>query len=234
MISTRYQVKLIAKGFDGISTTPPDADFDSSAGFSVGYVLLVEDGTTWTCADDTIGTAVWNQDTAHDAGIDTALRNLTDLLPRYLYNTFAKTEDALTLSEGVDFTDGTIAVPGAGFDLYLMVGDTVGLGGSRRNDGYYDVTVVDPDELDVYPVPAMLYLDTNPIAIWPLVFPSGLQQIAARMAWYDEYIRQTATPGMASETVGSYSYSRLELIGGIEYPADLTAGLSAYKRPKVL
>jgi hypothetical protein len=54
------------------------------------------------------------------------------------------------------------------------------------------------------------------------------------MAWYDEYIRQTATPGMASEAVGSYSYSRLELIGGIEYPADLTAGLSAYKRPKVL
>jgi hypothetical protein len=115
-----------------------------------------------------------------------------------------------------------------------MVGDTIGLGGSRRNDGYYDVTAVGPDELDVYPAPAMLYLDTNPIAIWPLVFPSGLQQIAARMAWYDEYIRQTATPGMASETVGSYSYSRLELIGGIEYPADLTAGLSAYKRPKVL
>jgi hypothetical protein len=234
MITTRYQVKLVAKGFDGISALPPDADFDSDSGFRVGYVLLVEDGTTWNCIDATVAAAVWIQDTAHDESIDAAVRNLTDILPRYLFNQFAKADDTVYLSSGADFTAGTIAAPGAGFDAALLVGDTIRLAGSRRNDGPYDVTAVDPDELEISPAPPQLHLDSSYMEIWPMVFPTGLQTIAARMAWYDEYIRPTATPGMAGEAVGSYSYSRMALVGGIEYPADLTAGLSAYKRPKIL
>lgn len=233
MIGTRYQVKLIAKGFDGLSALPPDADFDSSAGFSVGYVLLVEDGNTWVCADATVSAAVWTQDKTHDEGIDVALRTLTEILPRHLFNSFAKVDDSVSLN-GADFSAGTIASPGAEFGDSFLVGDTIGLGGSRRNDGPYDVTKIDPDELTISPLPPAEYIDTWSIEIWPMVFPAGLRQIASRMAWYDEYVRPGATPGMAGETVGSYSYSRLELVGGIEYPVDLTAGLSAYKRPRVI
>ncbi len=233
MIGTRYQVKLIAKGFDGLSALPPDADFDSSAGFSAGYVLLVEDGTTWVCADATVGAAVWTQDKTHDEGIDVALRTLTEILPRHLYNSFAKVEDSVSLN-GADFSAGTIASPGAWFEDSFLAGDTIVVVGSRRNDGTYDITTVATDELTISPLPPVKYLDTWAIEIWPMVFPAGLRQIASRMAWYDEYVRPGATPGMAGETVGSYSYTRIEMVGGIEYPADLTAGLSAYKRPRVI
>ena len=233
MIGTRYQVKLIAKGFDGISAIQPDADFDTTAGFSVGYVLLVEDGTTWRCDDATVGAAVWTQDTSNDASIDEALRTLTDILPRHLNNSFINADDRVTIS-GADFTAGTIASPGAAFDESIMVGDTIYMAGSRRNDGPYDVTAVTPDELEVTPVTPRLYLDNQTIYIVPGVFPTGLIVIASRMAWYDVYVRPGQTPGMTGESVGSYSYTRMELVGGIEYPADLTAGLSVYKRPRVI
>ena len=233
MVATVFQVKSIAGGFDKVSLTQPDNTFDSAAGYAVGEVLLVEDGTTWNCISAAPDAAVWAQDYAHDTDIKEANRMLTEVLPKYLFNSFARASDLARVSS-IDFSSGTFATLDVDFTDYFIDGDTITLYGSRRNDGPYDVLSVAADELTVEPLPIAKIDDLSSMTLWPMVFPAGLRTIAARMSWYDVYIRPTRTPGTTGESVGSYSYTRQERIGGIEYPYDLTAGLSAYKRPRVI
>lgn len=233
MITTIYKVKLIANAQDGISDTQPDADFDESAGYSVGFVLLVEDGTTWICDDATDTAAVWVQDTDNDVQITDAIRKLTELIPLYCNQYWADVRYRMWVSE-IDFAGGTIAKVDAGFDDSFFVGDTLWLENTRRNDGVYDITAITADEITIDPPAPVLMTDTETALLYSAVYPVGLQDIAARMAWFDVYVRPDRNPGLDSESIGTYSYSKTAAIGGIEYPVDITAGLTVYRRPKVM
>ena len=233
MITSVFKVKLIANVQDGISETQPDADFDESAGYSVGFVLLVEDGTTWICTDNTDTLAVWVQNVENDPQITDVIRKLTELIPLYCNQWWADIRYRMYIS-AVDFAAGALNKTGANFDASFYVGDTVWIENSRRNDGVYDVTEVTADKLTVYPALPFDGQGTETILLYAAVYPAGLQDIAARMAWFDVYVRPGRNPGLDSEAIGSYSYSKTSSIGDIEYPTDVTAGIMVYKRPKVM
>ena len=233
MITTVFRVKLIANTQDGVSTDQPDADFDEAAGYSVGFVLLVTDGTTWICDDATNTAAVWSQDLTNDPEITEAIRKLTELIPLYCFNDFADPRYYVRANNMI-FSGSTLTVVGAGFDDSFFVGDTLWVDDSRRNDGPYDVTAITADEITVDPVFPQDMTDVRSVLLYAAVYMNALQDLAARMAWYDVYIRPTRTPGLNSESVGSYSYSKDLDIAGIAYPLEIAGGLSLYKRPRVI
>ena len=233
MITTAFKVKLVANVQDGISDTQPDATFDDTKGYSVGFILLVEDGTTWTCTDATTGAAVWDKDTAGDDQIVIANRKLTELMPRYLNQYFADVRYRLWVS-GIVYANGEIDKVGANFDDSFYDGDTLWIDNSRRNDGVYDIVSVTADKIVVSPLVPYDMTETEAVVLFASIFPPGLQDIAARMVWFDVYVRPERNPGMDSEAIGTYSYTKMVSIVGVDYPMDVSSGIGLYRRPKVV
>lgn len=232
MITTSYKVKLILDAQNGVSATQPDATFDDSEGYSVGFILLVKDGTTWICDDASTGLAVWTQDTDKDLMIADGIRAVTETIPRYCNHEWLDAE-YMRLAD-IIFTGDTLTRVGSGFDDTFFKGDTLWVYGSRRNDGVYDISAVTDDAITVTPDVTLDMTEDDTVTLLSAVYPRALQDITARMVWYDVYVRPSRTPGVSSESIGSYSYSKAEFVGGIEYPSEIVAGLSLYKRPKVV
>ena len=234
MITTLYEVKKSHGDFDGIAIEQPTVNFDSDAGYSVGFKLLVTDGTNWVCTDDTVGAAVWDQDTSKDIEINQSNRTLTEILIEYLFNGFYT--DSYVTQADMNFQEPNIvAIVGAGLDDIFYVKDTVEVIGSKRNDGEYQVLTILADALTFSNPIRTEMVDPNSVTIRAQVFPLGLQAVAGRLSAYDVWDRDNLTPGITSESIGSYSYSgETVFVGGLAYPAELITGLSVYKRPKVI
>jgi hypothetical protein len=232
MITTSYKVKLILDIQDGVSDIQPDATFDDSAGYPVGFIMLVKDGTTWVCDDNTDGAAVWTQDTDKDLMITDGIRTITEVIPRYCNHEWLDSE-YMRLAD-IIFSGDTLTRVGSGFDDTFFTGDTLWIYGSRRNDGVYDISAVTDDAITVSPDVTLDMTDDDVITLLSAVYPKLVQDIAARMVWFDVYVRPNRSPGLSSESIGSYSYSKMELVGGVDYPQDVIAGLGLYKRPKVV
>jgi hypothetical protein len=47
------------------------------------------------------------------------------------------------------------------------------------------------------------------------------------MIYYDVVLRNDRL-GLQTERIGTYSYTRTERIGGVEYPTDVAAGIESY------
>lgn len=232
MITDVFKVKINANKQDGLSASQPDADFDSSKGYYVGFILLVGDGETWVCDDDTVAAAVWTQDTSLDLQIDEVIRKLTELIPRYC-NQWWSDAKFRGWDTNLAFTEDTISKSGEQFTDYFFDGDTLWIEHSRRNDGVYDIVSVDDETITVSPNTLFAMTDTNNVLLFAAIYPNALRDIAARMAWFDVYVRPNRTPGVTSESIGSYSYSKDVTVAGINYPEDVVAGIAQYKRPKV-
>ena len=231
MVCTLYSVKLELKEYDGISSVVPDADFDSANGYSVGYRLLVEDGTSWVCADAAVGAAVWVQDASIDTVLRNSCRNMTGLIVEYTDDHFL-TVDGDTLSSGISFSSGGVIDDSFDSMGNIYQGDTIEVCGSKRNDGYYDVLSASSSSITVDPLPVLIGAEEDRILILSSQFPPALSAIAARMVAYDVKFRNVS--GLDSESIGSYSYTKsLVTISGMGYPAEVTSGLLSFKRPKV-
>ena len=231
MVCTLYGVKLELKAFDGLSDVVPDYSYDSSQGYSVGFRMLVNDGSTWVCDDASVGAAIWTQDTSRDQIIKDSCRSMTELLIEYTDNRYL-TVDGEYISTGISFSAGGIIDDlFTGFDV-IYQGDTIDICGSKRNDGYYDVLSASPGSLTVTPEPTVLGNEDQRILFLASNFPPALSAIASRMVAYDVGYRSVT--GLDSESIGSYSYSKETVsIGGLGYPAEVVAGLMSFKRPKV-
>ena len=231
MVCTLYGVKLELKAFDGLSDVVPDYSYDSSQGYSVGFRMLVNDGSTWVCDDASVGAAVWTQDTSKDQIIKDACRAITGVLIEYTDNRYL-TIDGEYVSRGISFSSGGIID-----DLYtgfenFYEGDTIDICGSKRNDGYYTVLSASPGSLTVEPEPTLVGADEPQILFMASQFPPELSAIASRMVAYDVGYRNLA--GLSSESIGSYSYSKEAFdVAGLGYPTEVVSGLMGLKRPKI-
>ena len=236
MITTRYEVKIAHAEFDGISATQPDATFDSDAGYSVDFRLLVEDGTNWTCTDATPTAAVWVQDTTKDTEIDQAIRALTESVPIYLDNWFIDTTYRLgisnlsfTLPGTIEWTDSS-----ARFTDYLFVGDTLWVKGSRRNDGVFDIVALTDSVITTAQDLRQAMVDPNAVQLCVSVFPDGLMTACGQLGAYDVWDRPETAQGVIQESIGSYSYTlEQSTINGIPYPDDMVSGLNPWRRPRI-
>lgn len=194
MITSMYEVKRANGGFDGESSTQPDATFDSTLGYSVGFNLLVTDGTDWTCTDATAATAVWSQNTVNDARIEASVISMTELLFDYLNDPFFgnRSTDGVFLSNTVfagkiltstgDFllTDST---------LRFYPGDNIRIVGSIRNDEFYDISACDADSFTVDRDFSLDITDPSSVFFSLVSWPSGLSTIVASMIAFDVYTR---------------------------------------------
>jgi len=206
----------------------PDATFDESKGYSVGFRLLVADGTSWVCDDASAAAAIWTQDTSNDAAIDQACYSLTESVTRYLDNMFITTNvDRYRGSVAWTKPDELILLDGS---LGALEGDTIIVSGASRNDGWYDVLT---NALDVLTVAPFFGFEVEDDGVWILisVFPRGLRDVCARMAAFDVWERNKQGVGIDSESIGSYSWTKGPVSAG--YPADMVSGLMVYKRPKI-
>ena len=231
MVCTLYGVKLELKAFDGLSDVIPDNSFDSTQGYSVGFRMLVEDGSTWVCEDASVGAAVWAQDDSKDQIIKDNCRAITGVLIDYTDVSYL-TVDGQYQSNGISFSSGGIIDDlYTGFDN-IYDNDTIEICGSKRNDGYYSVLSASPGSLTVEPEPPLLGADEPKILFNALQFPPELSAIASRMVAYDIGYRNLT--GVNSESIGSYSYSKETFdVAGLGYPAEVVSGLMGLKRPKV-
>ncbi len=233
MITTAFKVRLAHNIHNGLSETQPDVNFDSNKGYYAGFILLVTDGTLWVCSDPTVGAAVWDQDTSDDIAIDLVIRDLTDIVTKYLDNLYVDPDAHVSVSNPTFVLPDRIQATGARFDEYFLPGDTLGIVHSRRNDGYYDITAVTATEITVTPNLKYGMTEKRAVGFLGSVYPDGLQDIAGAMGSYDLWTRPTLAPGLKREAIGTYNYERAVDIGGVDYPVDVTAGLMQYKRPKV-
>jgi len=227
MICSVYQVKLSHGAFDGTAVLQPDATFDESKGYSVGFVLLVVDGTTWKCTDASADAAVWVQDDSQDSAIYAGCVALTESATRYLDNLFISNVPRYRGTVAWTKPDEILMVDG-GFDA--LGGDTILVSGASRNDGWYDVQ---DNTLDVLTVLPAFTAESEDSGVWVIIciFPHGLQTICAKMVAYDIWERPGQGSGVSDESIGTYSWTRGPVTAG--YPAELVSGLMVYKRPKI-
>lgn len=236
MIVNVYDVKLASGKYDGVSATAPDNTFDSSKGYYVGFALLVASGESYTCSDDTAGSAVWILDTKYDAQIISKIRELTLTIPKYC-NQYWNDDSGIWTFTDLEFkSPNEIVWSGAsatGFTDYYYAGDTLYIFNSSRNDNVYDIESITADTLTLAQDIALAMDDDNAVRMFASVFPGGLKPPVAELIVYDIWTRPGLTDGLSAESVGSYSYTKND-ISGMNYPSDLLASLSQYKRPKVL
>lgn len=234
MITDLYHVRKTQGEYDSISIITPDNTFDEAHGYSVGYRLLVVDGTIWVCTDATDDSATWGEDRSDIVEIHQQNRVITDLLCRYLDNFFINTELMTTLND-IGFTyPVNISSDTNDFTEWMNNGDTILVSGSRRNDGVYDAEQVITNLITVSQPIQSDGLAEDGITFAVAQYPEGLKDIAAQFVAYDLWTRPSQGKGVASESVGSYSYSKTTAdVSGVGYPVDMVGTLQPYKRPKV-
>jgi hypothetical protein len=235
-----YAVKVASGRWIKLSTIDPTVDYDSDAGFSVGDTLLSATGLSFICTDSTVGAAVWADDTEYDALITQTIRSLTELIPRYCDNYFMDVNSKMTISNLVFTSPNKIVLAGAGFNSGLYSDDTLWIFDSLRNDGVYDIDSVDADEITLIQDIKRAMTDAYPVVLFASSFPDGLRAAVGKFGAYDVWTRPGVTPGLSSERIGTYQYTRLANTGspitgsgGMDYPSDLLASIVMYKRPRI-
>ena len=236
MVTSMYKVKLSHGSYDGELSHAPTVNEDSNAGYSEGYTLLVSDGTDWVCLDATVGAAVWEKNDKYDEEIILRIKTITEMLFDYLNNPFKgnrPTDEAFMYD--VTFSGDTITSTGdfglSDGTLRYYSGDNIRIVGSVRDDGFYDVLSSTEDHLIVTPEVPLDIIDGSSIFFGLVVWPTGLEMIAANMVAFDVYSR--SNNGLKSESIGTYSYTTDEVdVNGIAYPASVISGLMVYKVPR--
>jgi hypothetical protein len=109
----------------------------------------------------------------------------------------------------------------------FAAGDNIYVRGSLKNDGHYTLKTVTAGVLtleDLY----TLRDETSQgiVEIYYCDIPRELKPVLARMVEYELLIKPLQNPGMASESIGGYSYSR----DGREYPGEILGDLGPYTR----
>jgi hypothetical protein len=236
VITSLFFVKLAHGDFKELTSVAPTPDFDESKGYEVGDVLLQHDGSTWVCKDNTVAAAIWALDISKDELIKLTLIYLTGLITKYLDNYFIETRypKDIFASSNVNFLpDGHLTCDDK--DFTFLIGDTLMLVGSRRNDGWYDV-IDKPalNELILNPYFPFSGTTDDTIVLRSAVFPPALQMAVGRLGAYDIWSREVGGSDVISESIGSYSYTK-DKAGSVQldYPDDLIKGLSPWKRPRI-
>ena len=234
MIATPYQVKRYRGDYDGILEVDPGVLDDVDHGYYVGFRGLQTDGVSWVCTDATAGAAVWEVDPLKDYDIDAGLQAVSGLVARYCNNMFIQPDPDFYEMASATYAGKTITDITAAFDTMFYAGDSLLIMGSGRNDGYYRPDVIAETVITMSLDFGTPMMDTRPQVIVNVSWPKGLREIGARMVEYDVY-RRNISAGLAQESIGSYSASkeRTDLFG-TAYPNSVIAGISAYKRPRVV
>ena len=104
--------------------------------------------------------------------------------------------------------------------------DTIYISGSRRNDGYFTIQSLDPDNGIIY-VDEELKSGIANAFIYLCDVPEEVIQIAADMCWFDVTVRPLMK-GLKSEKIGTYSWTAADY-GGLSYPENIVAGLETHR-----
>jgi hypothetical protein len=109
----------------------------------------------------------------------------------------------------------------------LKIGDTIYVGGSRRNDGFYTISNIDLT-LNEITVAESVIDETSNAFIFLSIVPEEFIMIVARMVWFDIFQR-LQSGGLKSESIGSYSFT-VGALTALGYPDDIVNGISAYEK----
>lgn len=129
-------------------------------------------------------------------------------------------------------TDTFTIEPGTNENVYgsiansFIVGDTIYIQGSRRNDGYYTIAAIDT-ALNRITVAEPITDETSYAFIYMCKVPEDFIQIVNAMVYYDIITKPTKS-GLQSESVGTYSWTAQNL-DAMNYPADVISRLDNYK-----
>lgn len=217
--------------------------------------LSTNTGSSWVLKDQTAGT--WQQiEIAEDAKIGIFGSRVFDVVTRYLNNNFLvpRNEDyedsysfpsgftreqafLLASSEGVyiaaSFDSALKKISAASTDdvagsltASFQAGDTIFITGSLRNNGYYTIDTVTDTEIVV--VEDGFTTSDSECFIFLADVSDALISIVCRMVWFDVF-RRDQFVGLASERIGTYSWSKGASVGGIMYPEDVVAGLETFR-----
>lgn len=141
----------------------------------------------------------------------------------YLYATYVSVyADWTTISGTTISADSADDVAGDLEDFEYE--DSVFVYGSKRNDGVKTIESVDAAGLTFA---ESVDGDGDRFLVLLISIPTEFDEIVGRMVWYDVTIRNSGL-GIQSEKIGTYSYTRAESVAGIEYPADVVAGIGRY------
>lgn len=212
-------------------------------------------GFSYRLIDDVAGTWVQIEQN-YDAKINLMKENVFKTVLRYLQNNFvvARNEnyfedydsqfpDDFTRNQKFNlayfesifgmwsFDAGTKKLT-IGDDIYGSIvnsikdDDVIMIYGSRRNDGYYNVTAVDATSIDV---DEDLKDDLSNAFVYLVDIPQGLIQIIGNMIWWDVF-KKPQVSGMQSERIGTYSYTLANKSNGaLNYPDDVVSGIEAFE-----
>ncbi len=129
-------------------------------------------------------------------------------------------------------TDTFTVEPGTDEYLYgsivdsFIVGDTIYIQGSRRNDGYYTIVAINTT-LNQISVAEPITTETSYAFIYLCNVVEEFIQIVNSMIYYDIVSKPRVT-GLQSESIGTYSWTSKNL-DAMNYPADVISRLDNYK-----
>lgn len=131
-----------------------------------------------------------------------------------------------------NFSGSARTLTGTGFtDAGLASGDDVYISGSIRNRGIKEISTAS-NTLLTFTTASNIVNETNRIVDVELVeWPLPVKYAAAQMVAYDYDIRPTVTPGVRSRSLGPFSESFVNMLGGVigTYPVEIMDALTPYK-----
>lgn len=129
--------------------------------------------------------------------------------------TFSSTTKTLTIND-TDNVWGSLES--------FNIGDIIFIGNSLRNNGFFTVT---SRTSNVLAVSEDIINSVSNAFIFLVSIPQPLLEIIAKMIWYDVFVRKGI--GLKNERIGTYSYTKEEIVGGLSYPLEIVGGLNCFE-----
>jgi hypothetical protein len=246
-MTTRADVKINGT-YDWIETVDPTSS-EKAPDYAAGERWLnTTSGDSFVLSDAAAGT--WSPiESWFDAKIDRVLNDTYDRILCECYRSMLR-QRSVALSESPDtiirtdltllnvyvsiYANWTLSANAidAGDDNDIIgtledmeYEDEVYLLGSKRNDGRKTIANVDAAGLTFDQ--SIVGDAADRFLVLLLDVPGEFDRIVGRMIYYDVVVRNDRL-GLQTERIGTYSYTRTERIGGIEYPEDVAAGITSY------
>ena len=159
-----------------------------------------------------------------------------DRITDYCYNWFVSKDINFQGTLTFTATDSIAAGTGNNWVSFGFAdGDEVYLYGSRRNDGYYDVTSVTTVIMTVDSTNTVVdELSGASILVSLVEWPGSLAYAAAQMVKYDYDDRKTRAAGLTSQSLGPRSESYAAETGVFGYPLEILGILDQYRVARLM
>jgi len=172
--------------------------------------------------------------TENDLLIETFVPMILDDIVNYTKNYFVNStmyyhDDQFSFSTSSGVNTVFYSDTEENFSEFLTSTTRIYITGSKFNDGYWSLSEVGSSYILINESIKTESSSTGKrMTIFRVEYPRDLEMIAARMIKY--IITTQDNPDLKSESLGDYSYSRFDLIGGNMYPKGTAAGLNKYRK----